>query len=304
MPPTISARRPAALLALVLIGAVPGPAGANSFVTVSATRNGSVVEVTGSAALADGPLVPVLQDATGDTASGLGGQVAGDLTGVSLATQADGDLLVRWSGSPLPSEPRGVAAVARFRFRAGTTDYEVAVAKRDVTGTDGCLSNNLPCSGGWLLRCAGSSCTWSATPGGATLLSRDVAPTFDYTGGFIQATVPASALAGNLPPGTSIEPYTGTPPTEASLAVGQLERSSEVDAGEMTESYTYGLVVSLAAADPDSDPASLDYATAAAVASDNFRFSGSLEVPAGHAVFAKACLGGPANCAYGRSEAL
>jgi hypothetical protein len=242
----------------------------------------------------------------GDVGTPLGNQLAGDLTDVSLSTRADGGLAVRWSLASLPSSPNGTAGIARFRFRAGGADYEVAAARSDASGFDGCTSNNVPCRGGWLLRCGSAGCSWTpqGANGGPTLISRDIEVTTDSTGKLIQAVAPPATLTGVLTPGAVMADYTGSPGTEASTALGQLESSMEVDAAEMIDYYIFGLRVWLTAAAPGADPPSLDYATAATVAADNVHFSGSLPVPAGQAVFAKACLGGPTNCAYGRSPAI
>lgn len=305
MPVRSRIRHLALLTALALFVVVPAPVHADALVTVSATRNGSWVEVTGSAVLFDGPMVAVLDDPSGDT-DVIGNSLAGDLVQVSLATRSNSDLQVRWSLVSLPADPAGVTSLARFRFRAGGADYEVAAARRDATAMDGCTASGLPCSGGWLLRCGPASCEWSpnGSNGGATLLSRDIAVTLNSAARFIQATVPVDLLDGVLAPGSSIEPYGGAPANEAVTAYGELERDNDADVGEMTGAYVYGLTVLLGSGPPGADPATIEYAVPAEVGEESVTFSGSLEVPPGQAVFAKACLGGPTNCAYGQSQGV
>ena len=278
----------------VLLGlGAASPAGADALVTISASRDGATVQVTGSAVLPDGPLASVLQDAGGDV-NVAGAQAAGDLVGVSLATQGDGDLVVRWSLAALSAEPNGTLGLARLRFRAGGATYEVGAARNDYSAasTD---------PGGWLIRCGATSCGWLPLPvaEGTTLLSRDVGVTLDSNADFIEATVPVTALAGVLAPGSVVGPLTGSG-TEASTSAGQLEGSGELDTAEMTGTYVYGLTVLLGSGAPGADPATIDYPTPATVDPDNVRFSGSLEVAPGQAVFAMACLGA-GNCAYGQT---
>ncbi|MGH2692227.1 MAG: hypothetical protein ACRDHM_06955 [Actinomycetota bacterium] len=290
---TSTIRRLAVLTALALFVAVPAPVHADALVTVSATRNGSTVTVNGSAALPDGALAAVLEDPPAD-ANIVAANTAGDLTRVSLATQSDGDLVVQWAVASLPAEPAGALGLARLRFRAGGSDYEIAAARNDHSSasTD---------PGGWLIRCGANGCLSAAS---GALITRDVGVTVSTSADVIEATVPVTSLGGVLSPGSLIEPFGGTPGTEAATGLGQLEAQSDQDTADMIGTFTYGLVVLLGTAAPGADPATVDYAAAAAVAPDNYTFSGSFEVPEGQAVFAKACLGGSSTCAYGQSQGV
>jgi hypothetical protein len=215
---------------------------------------------------------------------------------VSLITQTDHDLVVRWSYVALQGEPLGALGVARFRFRAGSADYEVAAARNDHTG-----ASQDP--GGWLTRCGSGSCVGLPAPDAVSprLISRDVGVQLDFQQDIIEATVPVTALAGILTPGSAVQPHSGN--QDATVGFGELEADRETDTAVTTSTYSYGLSVHLGTADPAAAPESVDYTVPATVAQDGIAFSGSLEVTPGLAVFARACLGGPANCAYAATPA-
>ena len=271
---------------------VAGPAWSGSITISSATVTATAVNVAGNATFSDQPFFTIAEDGAADTTTPAHAQLGGDLTGAAISTTPGGLLRFRWSTAGLPptgAPPTGIVFGWVFCVTGGDC-FELDAGGVNATkqDTDG---------HGLLWKCATPECV----PADQSTTTANVTTVFDPATDTVIATIPISAIGAA---GRTLTEASGSLP-DVFAATGDLGLLTYYyaigDTIDTVEEYSVASKqVSLKLDAPDQDPASLAYASNAAVlANGNFTASLSTSgLTAGsYEVYARACYGLD-NCAY------
>lgn len=282
----------ATLVGIVALGAVAaGDDESGIDLTATSTMSGSTATVTGNVAFPEAGPESIDAILTEFQGAALTDNAWMGLKDATIETTEEG-VRFTWVLDSLPSQPPPEGLRYNWSFAVDGDTYQLQAKTSNVVGTttaddpEGHLTN---IGGTFQVR---GNCTteYMGTPVANCPHIGFVDGSFNTGEGTVTMTVPFG-FNDQIQPGIVIKEHqTATMSVAASLQAGVSNTASSQYLNGWLTSYTVGPKVELGVDDPGSKPTSVDYTTAAELSPDG-SFSGTIEVPAGSAVFVRACQG-------------